>query len=75
MDLVQEKEVACIFLIQALKISGLGLKVVSEIQKALDTIGGSQMLSGILDTHRNGTNTQDAPPSPGRCPQLSEICE
>lgn len=37
------------FLIQALKISGLGSKVIPEIQKALDTTGSSQMLSGILD--------------------------
>lgn len=63
------------FLIQALKISGLGSKVIPEIQKALDTTGSSQMLSGILDTQRNGTNTQDASPTPGRCPKVSETCE
>lgn len=70
-----EKEEGCIFLIQALKISGLGLKVTSEIQKALDTTGSSQVLSGILDTRRNGTNTQDASPTPGTCPKVSETCE
>lgn len=69
------KKVVCIFLIQALKISGLGLKVISEIPKALDTIGSSQMLCGILDTQRNETNIQDPSPNPGRCPEVSETCE
>lgn len=70
-----EKELVCLFLIQDLKIPGLGLKVLSEIQKALDTIDRSQILSDILDTQRNGTNTQDASPAPGRCPKVSETCE